>query len=251
MLHWATGRADVARPFAEQAEAVCRAVGDTRGTAWAHISLGLIADYQNEPALAHTRLEEAGPLAQEAGDMPQLSLALSCLGRVVVWANGPHDPRAASTMERSLAVAQAAHSRHASGQALSALGELAWRQGDVGQATRLWQQTLEVRRELRDRRGIATSLLQLALSAAAGEQFQRAAWLSGAAEAQRTAIGLVLRHDEEADLAHISAAARLAMGEAEFAAVRADGRAASAEDAVTCALGEGSLPSATPASATH
>jgi hypothetical protein len=155
---------------------------------------------------------------------------------VLLWANGPEEPRTISILEQSLAQAQRADSRHARGQALTALGELAWRRGDAEHATRLWQQALELRRQLRDRRGTATNLRQLGLGAAACGQLQRAAWLWGAAESQRAAIGLELRHDEQAEQAQLVATAEEKMGESAFTAAWADGQAASVEDAVTRAL---------------
>lgn len=236
MLHWATGHADVAGPLAEQALGLCRTAGDGRGVAWALISLGMIAYYQNDPQPALAQLEESVPLARTAADMPLLSLALSCLGRVLLWANGPDEPRALSILEQSLSQAQGADSHHARGQALSALGELAWRRGDAEHATRLWKQALELRRQLRDRRGTATNLRQLGLAAAACGQLQRAAWLWGAAASQRAAIGLELRHDEQAEQAQLVATATQKMGEAAFTAAWTDGQAASVEDAVTRAL---------------
>jgi tetratricopeptide (TPR) repeat protein len=252
MLHWATGRAEVARPFAEQALGVCRAAGDTRGVAWALISLGMIAYYQTNARLALALLEEGVANAREAADLPLSSLALSCLGRVLLWADGPDEPRVAASMESSLDLATTAQSRHAIGQALSALGELAWRQGDAPGATQRWQQALELRRQLRDHRGIATSLECLALSAAACGQLQRAAWLWGAADTQRAAIGMQLRHDEQAEHAQLIAATRESMGEPSFGAAWTDGQGASVDDAVTRALvADGLVAPATLAASTR
>ena len=49
----------------------------------------MIAYYQNDPQPALAQLEESVPLARQAADMPLLSLALCCLGRVLLWHNGP------------------------------------------------------------------------------------------------------------------------------------------------------------------
>jgi hypothetical protein len=110
--------------------------------------------------------DESVSAARDAGDMPLLSLALASLGRALLAPDGPEDPRAAGALEESLAVARAAGSRHASGQALATLGDLAWRRSDTARAIGLWQQALELRRELQTRRGIAISLEQLAHGAA-------------------------------------------------------------------------------------
>ena len=66
--------------------------------------------------------------------------------------------------------------------------------------------------ELADRRGIAGCLERLALGLAASDQFEAAAWLFGAAEAQRNVLGLGLRHDVETDHAHLVAVIRQSLG---------------------------------------
>jgi predicted ATPase/transcriptional regulator with XRE-family HTH domain len=236
MMYWATAQAALARPPAEEALAVCREVGDARGVAWAQLSLGMIAYYEADAERALTWLETSVPAARGVDDVPLLSLALSCLGRVLLWANGPNDPRCASSLEESLALGQAVESRHATGQALTALGELAWRRGAAEQAVELWQQALELQRELRARRGIGTSLEHLALGAATRGQLERAAWLWGAAQRQRATIGQGLRHDEGEDQAHLVAIVREGMGDAAFETAWADGQASTAEQAIVRAL---------------
>jgi non-specific serine/threonine protein kinase len=235
MLHWATGDAARAAPSAEQALALCRAAGDTRGAAWALISLGMIAYYLARRDQAPGWLEDSVSVARAAGDVPLLSLALSCLGRVLLWAHGPSDRRIVLSLHESLGLARSAESRHATGQALSALGELAWQQADPEHAADLWRQALRLRVELGDRRGLATSLEYLAWAAASAGRPRRAAWLAGAAEAQRGTIGLELRHDEQAVHAELLTTPANA---ASFAAVWADGQMATAGEAVHGALAD-------------
>jgi hypothetical protein len=152
-----------------------------------------------------------------------------------VWAKGPQNPRATVVLEESLALARAAQSLHATGQALTMLGDLVWHQGNAERAIGLWRQSLEVRCQLEDRRGIAGCLEHLALALTASGRFESAAWLFGAAEAQRTRMGLVQRHDDEADHTRLVHVAREALGEA-FATIWADGQASSMDAAVSGAL---------------
>jgi hypothetical protein len=115
------------------------------------------------------------------------------------------------------------------------LGDLVWHQGNAERAIGLWRQSLEVRCRLEDRRGIAGCLEHLALALAASGRFESAAWLFGAAEAQRTRMGLVQRHDDQAEHTRLVQVAREGLGDA-FATVWAHGQAATMDDAVTRAL---------------
>jgi len=115
------------------------------------------------------------------------------------------------------------------------LGDLIWHRGDAERAVGLWRQSLEVRCRLEDRRGIAGCLEHLALALTASGRFESGAWLFGAAEALRTRMGLVQRHDDEAEHTRLVEVAREALGEA-FSPVWADGQTATMDDAVTRAL---------------
>jgi hypothetical protein len=89
---------------------------------------------------------------------------------------------------------------------------------------------------LGDQRGIATCIERLAQLAAATGRTERAAWLWGAAEARREAIGLGLRHDESADRARLMAVAVNAISETDFTQARLQGRDATIHGAVELAL---------------
>jgi non-specific serine/threonine protein kinase len=236
MLHWSTGDADVAEPLAGQALNMCQTAGDVRGMAWAHLNLGMIAYYQADAERAIDTLEQSATLARQPADVPLLSLAVSSLGRVRLWAWGPHDVRATASLQEGLELAQEGQSRHATSQALGGLAELAWRQGDFVRATGLWQQALRLRRQLGDQRGMVTCIERLAQLAAATGQRERAAWLWGAAEARRELIGLRLRHDEAADRARLMTVAARAMSESDFMQACLKGRDATIDAAVEFAL---------------
>jgi predicted ATPase/DNA-binding XRE family transcriptional regulator len=239
MLHWSTGDAEVAEPLAGQALSVCQTAGDVRGMAWALLNLGMIAYYEADAEHAIARLERSATLARQAADVPLLSLAVSSVGRVTLWARGPHDVHAASCLQEGLALAQQAQSRHATSQALGGLAELAWRQGDLEKAIGLWQQALRLRRQLGDQRGIATCIERLAQLAAATGQTERAAWLWGAAEARRELIGLRLRHDEAADRARLMTVGARAISESDFTRAHLQGRDATIDAAVEFAFQHG------------
>ncbi len=236
MMHWSTADAPTAKPLAEQALTVSQSAGDVRGMAWALINLGMVAYYEAEAEPAVAALEQSLTLARQADDVPLLSLAFTNLGRVWLWARGPHDARAVSSLSEGHALAQAAHSRHATSQALGGLAELAWRGDDFPYAISLWQQALELRQQLGDQRGIATCIERLAQLSAATGHWQSAAWLWGVAEARRDALGLGLRHDEAADRTRLMTATIQTIGELEFGQARFEGRDATVASAIAFAL---------------
>jgi len=192
----------------------------------------MIAYFRDDAELAVARLEESVHFTRQAGYVTQLSLALTFLGRTLLWARGPRNARAVAVLDESLRLAQTAQSRYAIGHALVTRGDLLWRQGDVAHAIPLWRRALVVRSELADRRGIAGSLERLAWGLSARKQYEPAAWLFGASEAQHKALGIALRHDEQADHAHLVALTRQHLGEAYAPAWQA-GRSATLEAAVS------------------
>jgi predicted ATPase/DNA-binding XRE family transcriptional regulator len=234
-LYWRGGDARRADPIAEQAFAVCQQAGTVRDVAQALVNLGMIAYFRGRPALAAARLEEAVLFGRQAADIPQLSVALTFLGRTLLWAKGPNNTRAAAVLEESLALAESARSLYATGHALLTLGDLVWRRAEFERAGSLWRRALAIRAQLADRRGIAGSLERLAWGLVVGEDYAAAAWLFGAAEAQRTAVGIGLRHDEQIDHAHQVTVVREHLGDATSAAWAA-GRVASVDEAVRHAL---------------
>jgi hypothetical protein len=92
-----------------------------------------------------------------------------------------------------------------------------------------------VRSRLTDRRGVAGCLERLALGLSASGQFDSAAWLFGAAEAQRQALGIGLRHDQTPDHDHLISVTRDHLS-ASFDSAWSAGQAASLDAAVGRAL---------------
>jgi non-specific serine/threonine protein kinase len=236
-LCWRGGDTGRARPIAEEALTVTRAVGEPRDVAQALLNLGMIAYVRNAPVLALPYLEESVAEARQGGNVPQLSLALTFLARTRLWIEGPFDRRARLALEESLDLARSAESLYATGHALATLGDLVWGQGDTQQAVPLWREATLVRARLTDRRGIAGCLERLALVLAASDRFSEAAWLFGAAEAQHRVLGIALRHDEEIDHEHLLSVTQRSLG-AAFAEAFDAGQASASDQAVARALEE-------------
>jgi hypothetical protein len=234
-LYWRGGEAERGRRIADEALAIAGIDGTARDVAHGLLNAGMIAYLRHDHESAVAQLEECVHFARQAGYAPLLSLALTFLGRTRLWVSGPLDQRAATVLEESLALAEAAHSRYARAHALATLGDLLWGQGTDERATSLWRQALGVASELADRRGLAGCLERLALVVADSGQLEAAAWLFGAAEAQHKVLGVDLRPDAEADHAHFVAVTQQQFGEA-YAAAWSAGQAASVDEAVSRAL---------------
>ncbi len=196
-FYWRGGEPARARPLTEQALALARAAGDVRGEAWALFSLGMIAYFLGESDPAVGYLEACLPLARQARYLTLQSLALTFIGRILLWTAGPEHARVLEALDESFSLAAAAESRYATGHMLLTLGDLAWRQGEVERALGIWRQALEAREQLADRRGITNCLERLAWGLAATGRLERAGWLLGAANAQRSVLGIPLQRDEQ------------------------------------------------------
>ncbi len=107
--------------------------------------------------------------------------------------------------------------------------------GEREAATALLRESLELRRTLGDRDGVAECLEALA-SAAGG--MAEAGRLFGAAAALRDAIGIPIPSSRRADYEADVAAVRAVLDDDAFAAAWAEGRAMTPEQAVAYALGE-------------
>jgi predicted ATPase len=234
-LYWRGGDPDRARPLAEEALTINRRIGHALGTAMALGGLGAIAYFRDDSQQAVAFLEESAAVARQVGHRPLLSVVLAFLGRALLCLNGPHDPRARAILDESLGQAEAAPSLYARGHALAALGDLAWRQGHAETATRLWRQALAARAELADRRGVAGCLERLAFVLVAMREFERAAWLFGAADAQHKILGTDLRPEEAGEHAAQVALTRQHLGKG-FESAWSEGQMAPVDEAVRFAF---------------
>jgi non-specific serine/threonine protein kinase len=234
-LYWRAGDPRRAQPVAELALAVNGDVNHTLALAWALGNLGAIAYYRDQPQVAVCWLEESVALGRQAGYSPFLSLALAFLGRSLLALTGPADSRVSRVLQESLALAEAAEARYAIGHASMALGDLYWRSGRVDRAVPHWRRALTVRSDIADRRGITDALERLAWRLATAQQFESAAWLFGAIDAQVRLLGIELRHDEAFDHTDLLDDARQHLGDG-FARAWGDGEASTVEEAVTLAL---------------
>src|SRR5262249_45564841 len=112
---------------------------------------------------------------------------------------------------------------------LSNLGYVACHQNNYESARTFFTESLAIQRELGEKRGIATTLAGFAIRAASQSQPERAIRLWSAADILRERIGASLPLNERARYERHVAATREALGETAFAAVWAEGQAMTQE----------------------
>jgi non-specific serine/threonine protein kinase len=123
-------------------------------------------------------------------------------------------------------------------RSIHSLGYVVKHQGDPGRAAALFEEGLAMFRELDNKRGIAECLLGLASVAAGQGRPERAARLVGASEASLDSSQAGRWEADRVEYERTVGTARTMLGEAIFAAVCAEGRALTLEQAVEYALGD-------------
>jgi non-specific serine/threonine protein kinase len=246
-LAWERGDRAGALALLEAAVALAREQGERRVLAAALGSLGWAVGARGggDAGRAAALLGEALALRRELGDERGVASALLSLGMVAHFQGEPE--RAVALVEEGLALSRrVGASAGPVALGLRRLGLLAALQGRPDRAEGLLRQALTLYRDMAPEPasmtapvGMAACLAVLACVASAQGRARRAARLFGAAERALESLPHVpapSRHREAYQRA--VAAARAALGEAAFAAVRAAGRAMALEDAVDYALAD-------------
>ena len=215
--------------------ATFRALGDRWGISWCLFGLGWDHNNRGEHGAARAALEEAISLLRADQDRHMLSVAEGQLGRVL-FAEGQHN-EAAALFQMTLTVKQEEGDRRSEGFSQQMLGRLARMRGDAAAARDRYRLALKLYGDVGDRPSIAT-VLDLFVELALDEgHVARAARLSGASDALRTAMNIPVAPVDQPIRARIATAAD-AFGAAEFERRCAVGRAMTLVQAVEYALEE-------------
>ncbi len=227
------GDLDRAEPLVEEGLSRARAIGHRHYEAQSLISLGLVALRRAAFDRARACFEEGLAIHASLGDVTWVPFALKNLG-FVAYRRGD---RAQAGVLYDQALAQFRELGNTFGMAITliSMAKLARDRGDFAGATALYAEGLALRWDHGDKISVAGCLRGLALVAALARQYERAARLSGAAEALRESIGAgEPRGDSRAEDAY--APVRAALGETAFAVAWAAGRALPLSEAVAEAL---------------
>ena len=238
LLAHAQNDAGRAETLTKQALDLYRALGDKPGVGMGMVTvaMGRIAHRRGDREQARALTEESLVLFREAGDRLWTAIALSGLG-LLAQDRGDY-PQAAAFYEDTLALYGGLADRYGIGWTLHYLGLVAQASGDRARATSLLRESLKLRQEIGDAEGIAGSLEGLAAVARADGELVRVARLLAAADALREVNGTPVPPPELPMREENLVAARMGLGEEEFAAAWEAGRALSLDAAVAEALGE-------------
>lgn len=232
---WRQGIYDRAAALLEESRRAFEAVGDRLGMAWALHSLGLVARSQGELDQAETNHMESLELFRELNEKAHYAVGVNSLG-ALARLRGDY-ARALALSEESTALFRELGDKAGIALSLYSLSMAALCLGHLDRALAQVRESLALRRELGDWRGVAESLEGVAAVAAARDP-ERAACLTGAAEALREHLGTPLPPSDRAGYDQMISALHAALGEGGFVKARNRGRAMSKEQAIVHALGE-------------
>jgi predicted ATPase/DNA-binding SARP family transcriptional activator len=190
------GEYERARGYAERQLRQSRARGEWRDVARSLNDLATVLAEQGEFERARSLHAESAAIFRDHGDRHGLASSLVNLGDLDLIL-GDH-ARAAAASREGLELFRTLGDPRAIAIALSNLGCAELAAGRVDEAVPPLRESLEVSAELGDAGGVAYTLDGLAAVAAAREDWERAARLTGAAEGLREVSGSTLEPAEEA-----------------------------------------------------
>ncbi|MBA3643999.1 MAG: tetratricopeptide repeat protein [Chloroflexia bacterium] len=217
------GKSREAFSLHERALAIRRRIDDRPGIGNSLSNLGAVAALERDHARSQLLHEEALALRYELGNLGGVAYSAFNLGEVARLLGD------AATAQRrfaeSLAGFQAVRDKLGIGYALLGLGRIAIIQKETRQAASLIGKALTLRQELADQRGLTECLEGTVALAAACRRTALVARLGAAAAARRDELATPVPGEDREALARDLAAARQALGAAEFDAAWESGRA--------------------------
>ena len=197
----------------------------TRVLYWA----ALTQAFQGDTGQAARLFEECLALAREQDNKRQIGSALLSLGGIVL--NQGDLLRAETCLQESLTLLREVGTKSQMAVALTLQAEIRLLQGNLTQARAIGTEAVLRAREIEHHYGLGVSLIALAKVSAAEGQAEQAARLFGAAE-PRLNPRTELDPFERADYERVVEAVRARLGEKVFAALWAEGRAMTPEQAL-------------------
>lgn len=246
-LALADGEFDVGGQRLAEARDIEATAGDPGTLAMASWIAGSVALYSGDLPAATTAFEEGLALLEPGRELTvRLDLLLSYSSAVALLGDAE---RATWCHEEFLRITEPAGESFHRAYALWTFGLFVMHQGDLARAAELIQQSIALRRELRDLTGLGWSLESLAWAESALQHHDRAATLLGAADRLWEIMGRPLATYQHMYPFHEACvqAATEQLGSAQFGAAFQKGAAFSVDDGIAYALGD-RLTSAPPPS---
>jgi len=222
----------------DEAEGICRALGDLHGTAMALMRRGQIVAFGvgDNPRATALFTEARATFRQLGGEIGPENPITSFLGQVA-RSEGDYD-RALALLDESLTVSRERRDGHAVAYALREVAIVRHLQGDDEQAIALFRESIAALGPLKDIRCAHDCFLRLADVLSARGIPVNVARLFGAAREMRERIGRPLTPGLLAAHERALAAVERRLDPEAFAAAWAEGRAMSLDEAIAYALTE-------------
>lgn len=228
-----SGDHEVAMTHAEEGLAVARSTGDPLLIGRALLAAGLAWEHAEDGARSAEAFAEAIPFVRAAEANLLVADVLMELGDKLVWCGDL--PAGVAALEEARGLIDRFGYRSLWPMWLGQRAHAARAQNDLPLAARLFAESVEVARQVRDERVMLGAVAGLAGVALRRGEAERATRLLAAAHARREAAGLA-RIAHALHLGRIAAETRNQLGEQTFYAAWADGAALSWEPALADAL---------------
>lgn len=225
-----------ALPLLRDSQALAERLGDPVALAWSTQVAGMAAMFTDELANAATLLEDA--LARHRANDDRIGTLDTLFYLASVASMLGDAERAAALCEESLAICETHGECWFNSYMLWVFSLTAWRQGDRGRAFALAQASLRKTRALSERLVIALDIEVLAWTAAADGNYQRAAYLLGAAQPIWQAMGASPFWDLADHHRACETSTRRALDEKTFQAAFRHGAELTLDQAIAYALEE-------------
>jgi predicted ATPase/class 3 adenylate cyclase len=234
-LGYFMGRYGEAQAYEEESLAIAREIGDKDQIVAALTLLGAVSLAQENRSAARGHLEESLVLARELGDTLRLEQALTVLAELH-RIEGDLDA-AEPLYEEALALNRQQGAGSNIAVNLLNVAMVAIGRGSGDRARRILLEAVAIADKIGSKPAGRAALDVAAGLAALLVEWERAARLYGAAQAQLEETGIRRETADEAFLAPLIAKVREALGEAAFVVAEAGGRALSYEEAMAEARG--------------
>ncbi|TMD64917.1 MAG: tetratricopeptide repeat protein [Chloroflexi bacterium] len=230
-MAWLRGNLEMARSRLVEALTLFRGLDDPWGITSVLISLASVALERGEYARTRALLEESLALAREQADKRGIANALLTWAWLLFWSEREFE-QARVMLEESVALFREVGDRELEPLGELLLGFVAFLQGEYSRARALLEESLALFRKMGNQSMITHCLASVAIVAVAQGQLSWGVRLLGAVETVREARGVPRPPVMQGFYEQSLASARAGLGEEAFAAVWAQGRAMTPEQAL-------------------
>jgi tetratricopeptide (TPR) repeat protein len=223
----------------EEALSIGLELDDPWNIATALRSLGLFETMQGNYPAARTLLDQSLEIWKGMGPQRLLGSAITMnfLGDLALMQNEPE--RARMLYEETVTELRDPSDANFLAYAIRRLGQLAWRAGEYERASAYCKESLSLNREVADWRGTCACLAGFVAIAVGRGDYETAALLAAAVEAQLAAFGIRLLYLDRLEFEHSLAELSAHLTPKKLEKLSAGGRAMSFEEIITLGMDGG------------